>query len=135
MAASSCPKGTNTAEHSFSLNAVNKLHERLFTSTLHVVWCYDFTHVRKVLSINVIPSETNPGKLAGWVYRGLTPGTSDNYYYNASGFPNSGYHVYRNMHWELCLLHFGCVADEYIGLNMNVFMNGTAIGYGGSDRT
>ena len=136
--AQSCSGNSMLAEHSGDVRADNGLNELMFTTSLHAVWCYhnviDGT-VTGIESVTVAPDLTNLGAVGGWEYLGLVPGTSDGYYFNDSGAPDSGYHIFREAHWRLCLVHFGCISNAYIKMNMNVFFNGTAIFYTGLDHS
>lgn len=135
--ASTCPRGSALAQHSGTVTAKDLAGFTLWTTELHVVWCYHNVvngKVTRIVRITVDPNLTTLGSLAGWEYEGIVPGTSDGYLYNSSGAPDSGYHIYREAHWHACLTKIGCIDETYVRMNMNVFFNGTAIFYTGRDR-
>lgn len=133
-ALSKCPSKSSMAERSKTDKAYDNAGFLLYRTTFHKVWCYNGTTVTGVLKVNVIPSITELGSAGGWNYEGLVSGSSDDYYYNSSGVPNSGHHSFREAHWHLCLPHLPCIDESYFRMNMNAFMIGTSAFYGGDDH-
>jgi hypothetical protein len=136
-AISRCPRNSFTGQASGTVDS--KIYGlRVSTTTLHAVFCYNNKfpngRVTGVIKISVLPDTTGNGRAFGWDYVGLVPGTSDGYYFNDTGYPNSGYHIFREAHWHLCPIRLTCYDDTYIKMNMNLHYNGTRSFYLGNDH-
>jgi hypothetical protein len=137
-AISRCPRNSFTGQASGTV-ATKIYGIRVSTTTLHAVFCYNNKfpngRVTGVIKITVEPEDTRTGRVPGWDYDGLVPGTSDGYYFNDTGYPNSGYHIFREAHWHLCPpIRLSCYDDAYIKMNMNLHYNGTHSFYLGNDH-
>lgn len=133
-----CPANSQLAEQNGTYVAKTFYGVPLFTIGIHANWCFNDVidgTVTRIVGISVVPDVTEFGSAAGWQYLGQPKGTADGYYFNDSGAPDSGYHIYRDAHWHECVLTKGCFGDRYFGLNMNVFYNGTAKFYMGPDHS
>jgi hypothetical protein len=136
-AISRCPKGSFTGQANGNVNS--KIYGiRVSTTTLHAIFCYNDKfpngRVTGIIKITVEPDTTGTGRALGWSYVGLVPGTSEGHYFNDTGYPNSGYHIFREAHWHLCPVRLTCYDDTYIKMNMNLHYNGTRSFYLGNDH-
>jgi hypothetical protein len=143
--AKTCAKGTKRAEGSLTIAGRNTLGQILWTTVFHKVWCYNgnplkvpgkHTRVTKVLAVTVTPATTVIGAAAGWTWKKLVSGASDNYYFNATSFnTHSGNHSYREGRWVLCPIGITCFDNVYPAVNMNAYWNGGRQFWEGKDRT
>jgi len=141
----SCPRHSLQKEHSQTFGGYNFLGQLLFTTTFHKIWCYNGnvmnvpgrrTRVTAILKVGVVPDETRIGSIAGWTWEGLERGTSDDYYFNATGRNRfSAEHSFRQAKWKLCApVSIGCTDTTYVKENMNVFWDGTWQFWPGPDQ-
>lgn len=94
----------------------------LFTTTLHVRWCYDGQRVRDLGRISLEPRLTDWGSASGYEYGGDVPEARRESVINFERMPRAGYRVDRTVKWKWCSPFSGITGCKEYLFHMSSFL-------------